>query len=99
MCREIEKENIFNFYDDITMFSQNFSFNKTYKQGWNFCGTGFKHVGLLPNHMYSACHEGFVHFVEKYKKYAATSTRQETGTIRFDEFIGDDEVRFCLDED
>lgn len=105
MCREIEKENresnynILKEYDNITMFSnKDFYYDETMRRGYNFCGTGDSVIGLLPDNMVSSCHEGFVHFVEKYKKYAATSNRVEYGTINFDQFAGDSETRFCLTE-
>ena len=100
MCREIESENHFKYYTDITMFSKKDSFhhNNSYHQGYNFCGTGSGLIGFLPDNMFSACHEGFVHFVEKYKEYVKISNRAEKGTINFDEFAGDREIRFCLNE-
>lgn len=99
-CREIEKENVFKYYENITMFSNPcFEYDLTYNKGYNLCGTGASVMGFLPNKMYSSCHEGFTHFLEKYKKFAASSKRTEKGTINFDKFIGDSEVRFCLNEE
>lgn len=104
MCREIEKENIseyrhFDYYKDITMFSSPPLMDSfSYECGGPLCGIGSRHIGLLPNNMFSTCHEGFTQYIEKYKEYEQHSNRKEYGSIRFDEFVDEQKLVFCLDE-
>lgn len=103
-CREIEKENLteyrhFDYYRDITMFScPSIDEVYSYECGGPLCGIGSKHIGLLPNNMYSTCHEGFTQYIERYKEYEQKSNRKDYGSIRFDEFVDEQKLVFCLDE-
>jgi hypothetical protein len=46
-------------------------------------------LGFMPDNMLSTCHEGFTHFIEEYKKLAASSNRDDTATITFDKFLSE----------
>lgn len=104
LCREIEKENqdkhYFKYYDIITPYhSNNCQTCLSYKYSHHTCGTGSSLVGLLPQNKVSVCHEGFTYLVEDYKNYAAESSRLETGTINFDNFIKEQKTRYCLTDE
>ena len=103
LCREIEQENemqhYFKFYTIITPFDTRFEENAlSYYYGSHNCGTGKNMIGFLPNNMISTCHEGFVQFVGKYKEMAAQ--RDITNSvITFDNFINEQKVPMCTDDD
>lgn len=69
-CREIERDNLFRFYQEITPFSTNVrpKDEHTYNYPCFNCGTGNKNVGFLPNRLISSCHNGFVDILEDYEK-------------------------------
>jgi sulfatase maturation enzyme AslB (radical SAM superfamily) len=46
--------------------------------GYSACGTGDSVLGLLPNRLISACHNGFVELLGDYKKQGATQTKQNS---------------------
>lgn len=80
ICREIEKENKtighFSFYKTITPFD-------CYElkcDGHNCgnCGSGIVSLGLLPNHLLSMCHNGFVELISDYKRYCLHHNFQHT---------------------
>ena len=103
-CREIEEENVTNkyfiYYDNITMFGNENDYNNlSYKYPCHTCGTGVEMIGFLPDNMISVCHEGFTNFAEKYKEMAASSNRIGKGTIYFDEFIKEQPLRYCMNEE
>lgn len=99
LCREIEEEHPFRYYNEITIFANDITQNQlTYRYNYHTCGTGDTMVGFLPDNMLSTCHEGFTHFIEEYKKLAATSSRVETSSVNFDEFLLEQNLPFCVDE-
>lgn len=105
LCREIEKENItykyFKYYKEITPFTSDITQDAlTYRYNYHTCGTGNSMIGFLPDNMISICHEGFTQFVEEYKRMAAKSTRDNTSTITFSNFLGDTDnsVNLCVDD-
>lgn len=104
LCREIERENeryhYFAYRNIITFFdTDNTQDNLSYRYGYHTCGTGDTMIGLLPDEMISTCHEGFTQFAEEYKKVAATSERLNTGVINFDEFIAEEKLPLCVDDE
>lgn len=73
ICREIEDDGVekyFKYYNSIMPFRprQDYTRFKTYQCTGGVCGTGKMVVGLLPNRMISACHNGFVDLISDYKK-------------------------------
>lgn len=104
LMREVESENrlfnYFKYYDVITLYDVDITQDiLTYKYSHHTCGTGNSMIGFLPDNMLSICHEGFTHFVEEYKKYAATSNRVDTTTITFDKFLSEQTLPFCISDD
>lgn len=104
LCREIEQENktqhylkyytiITPFYDEIT---QNIL---TYSWPYNHCGTGTSIVSFLPDSKFATCHEGFTQFLEDYGKYALESDRVNTGTIDYDNYLSEQKIKLCVDEE
>lgn len=71
LCREIEKENLFNNYMTITSFQPTFEneFKLCYNRHCGHCGSGRGVIGLLPEEKISVCHSGFTDIVEEYKQY------------------------------
>lgn len=69
-CREIEGENPFRFYREITPFSTNVrpKDEDTYNYPCFNCGTGSKNIGFLPNRLISSCHNGFVDVLKDYEE-------------------------------
>lgn len=106
MCREIEYENNnginqhFQYYTEITPFSNDITQDiLTYKWPYNHCGTGTSIVSFLPEGMYAACHEGFTQFAEEYGEYAVRSDRINSGTIDYDNFLSEQKVKMCVNEE
>lgn len=104
LCRQIEYENMekhyFKYYQEITPFTSSICQDcLTYRYSYHTCGTGNSMVGFLPNNMVSTCHEGFTEFAMEYKKLAAQSTRDQTSTITFNKFLGEDNIKFCVDDE
>ena len=71
LCREIEKEQLFNNYMTITSFQPNYenNFKNCYNHHCGHCGSGRAVIGLLPEEKISVCHSGFTDIVEEYKQY------------------------------
>lgn len=69
-CRELERENPFRFYREITPFASNVrpKDEDTYNYPCFNCGTGSKNIGFLPGRLISSCHNGFVDVLEDYEK-------------------------------
>lgn len=69
-CREIEAENPFRFYKEITPFATNVrpKDEDTYNYPCFNCGTGSKNIGFLPNRLISSCHNGFVDVLKDYEE-------------------------------
>ena len=104
MCKEIETENrkthkYFKYYQGIIPYrSRKVPDKVSYNCAGGTCGTGKNVVGLLPNHMISACHNGFVDLVSDYKNASANNkdssldftffakNRQTKMTMTVDEF-------------
>ena len=68
-CRELERENPFKFYQEITPFSTNVRPKEeaTFNYPCFNCGTGSSNLGFLPNRLLSSCHNGFVDLLEDYE--------------------------------
>ena len=103
ICREIESENhqnnYFKYYNEITPMTTTVCQEMlTYKYSHHNCGTGSSMLGFLPDGMISTCHAGFSHFIDEYKKAAASSNRVNTSTITFDDFVAEQPIKFCVDE-
>ena len=106
LCRTIERENplkhYFRYYNRITPFGGDpIMGNLSYNYCSTVCGSGSTMVGFLPNGLISTCHEGFTNLYEDYKKYAASSTREEDGgTINFANFVEDtSSTIYCVTEE
>lgn len=67
LCRKIEKNNPFKFYQKITPFEYQTVPIEQHNIG--NCGSGLSTLGLLPNHLISLCHNGFVELISDYKRY------------------------------
>ena len=99
LCREIEKENHFKYYKEITPFSNDVFINDlTLVSGYHTCGVGESTIGFLPNNILSTCHEGFVQIVESYEKYAAQDDNAKK-SITFDKFLSEQKVPLCTTEE
>ena len=105
LCREIEEENqiqpCFKYYVSITPFSTKMSCvdcNSSYKGPLYGCGSGTSVLGFLPNDIVTACHEGFIEVVDKYKEYA-TQRNTEDLVIDFNRFINDNKVQLSLTDE
>ena len=49
--------------------------------------------------MVSICHEGFTEIIEDYKKYAALSSRVDSGSITFNKFINEKALKLCVTDE
>lgn len=102
-CREIEGENLihhyFKYYRRITPFTDGKCSNcLSYCGIRHNCGSGSTMLGLLPHNMVSACHEGFVQMVEKYKEYANIRSDKEL-TVQLDHFLTEHPVPMCMSDE
>lgn len=102
LCRKIEKENNqkhnLKYYERITPFSGGVRQDDlTYRYSHHTCGTGFSTIGLLPNRMISACHNGFVDIISEYKEL--TTANKGTSSIDFNTFITSQPVRMTMTEE
>lgn len=102
-CREIEGENqiykYFKYYTRITPFTDSSCMNcLDYRGNRHNCGSGSCMLGLLPHNMVSACHEGFVQLVEKYKEMA-NQRSDEKLTVQIDKFLTEHPVPMCMTDD
>lgn len=100
LTREIEKENVskhfFKYYKKITSFAPRKNplvqdSNKICGVCMGHCGNGRTSLGLLPNHMVSCCHNGFVDLLAEYKKNVIKndSTHMDSVTLEKSLFKGD----------
>ena len=102
LCREIELENPsrgwLKYYTNITPFSNDIQQNAlTYRYPFHTCGTGYTIVGLLPNRLISACHNGFVDVISEYKK--SVTANQGDSTLDFNSFLLSQPVRLTMTEE
>lgn len=72
LTREIEKDNLFKNYKNITSYPprnfKNYCKNNTcFNLGCYNCGAGLRTIGLLPEKQLSLCHSGFANLLEEYK--------------------------------
>lgn len=99
LCREIEKENLFNNYDTITSFQPTYEndFKLCYNRHCGHCGSGRSVIGLLPEEKISVCHSGFTDIVEEYKQYCEDHKDWEGRSILSNLFTNQHSVmRTCL---
>lgn len=101
MCRKIEAENAkkghFKYYRAITPFASEIRQTElTYRYPFHTCGTGYNIVGLLPNRLVSACHNGFVDIISEYKQ--VVTANKGKSTIDFNTFILSQPVRLTMTE-
>ena len=69
ICKEIEKDNPFKYFEKITPYNNNSCRQVTNIDRPGFtCGTCKFTIGLLPNDMISGCHAAFVDLLEEYQK-------------------------------
>lgn len=101
LTRKIEKDNqnnhYFEFYNGITSFVPR-GRNKIagYACSGGTCGTGKHVVGLLPNHMISACHNGFCDLITDYKKECEKHLGEDT-VLDFRFFSSNNKSRMTMD--
>lgn len=99
LCREIEKEDLFNNYITITSFQPTYesNFKHCYNHHCGQCGSGRSVVGLLPENKISVCHSGFTDIVEEYKQYCEEHKDWADRSILSDLFTNQHGVmRTCL---
>lgn len=99
LCREVEKDKIFNFYKTITPFEprepyKHYSFTYEFRGGT--CGTGRQVVGLLPYNMISTCHNGFCDLITDYKIESQKHLGETNTSLDFQFFAGDKKKRMTL---
>lgn len=99
LCKNIkelhmENPDQFKKYEYIMPFylGQDAVYNTDLRGGYSTCGTGNIVVGLLPNRLISACHNGFVELLESYKKGQSNNLlenrffdKPDTNILIFDE--------------
>lgn len=97
MCCEIEqeKDKYFKYYDNVTPF-RTYDTNKElrYEYPYHTCGSGINVVGLLPYHLISTCHNGFVDLISDYKKMVTANNSQST--LDFKTFLNNLPARLTL---
>lgn len=82
LIREIQNDDMskyFKHFRNIMPFKQPDKpyISQEYCHGCHFCGSGKIILGLLPNHLISACHGGFTDLLAEYKKNAVAKYSQE----------------------
>lgn len=105
LCREIEQENqnlhYFKYYIIITPFSYGsncVNCNAGYEsQIWG-CGSGVNVIGFLPDDTVTACHEGFIEIVNRYKDYAKNRNLDNI-VINFNTFLDDYKINLRMTDD
>lgn len=101
-CRKIERDNknkgYFKYYNVITPFNSNIKQEAlTYRYPYHTCGTGINIVGLLPNRLVSACHNGFVDVISEYKQIVTANKGQSS--LDFNSFLLSQPVRLTMTEE
>ena len=103
LCREIEKENLFNNYEYITPFAFNNrevpEYDPSLCQACVSCGSGYHGIYMLPKGYYLTCHNAFGDLAEGYKKYAARHDNFKNKTINLDGFLEEETLPFVLNEE
>lgn len=100
MCGEIERENkdghILKYYRSITPFAGDSCVSRplTYRYPNFTCGTGYTVLGLLPNKMVSACHNGFVDLISDYKRLITENKGKSS--LDFEAFCKNQPAKFTM---
>ena len=69
LSQELEKEDCFKYYKCLVLYRAHPGFNPRYTlhTNCNYCGSGLRNIGLLPDNYVSLCHMGFTQLLEEYK--------------------------------
>ena len=97
ICRDIiiddnNGESVFQYPRNIMPFFRNdlrSCADTSFKRGCGTCGAGSRILGLLPNHLISSCHSGFVDLLEDYKLQCIARQDSVDRTIDVNLFLPD----------
>ena len=102
ICNEIKEEGCekyFKHYKNIRPFGKKRKTGNEFRSFINYgnCGVGSRTIGLLPNNMISACHNGFVDLISDYKRECMNQDSE--ATVLDSKFFTGKDIRLTMNLD